>query len=70
MEPKDRRGRPDTVKIVEVIQCTYAKGDGTVNDPVRACAGYWTKDGRFLWENDPAIFERKSPQLLRSEDPE
>ena len=68
MEPKDRRGRPDTIKVVELIRCCYVKGQGTAEDPVRACTSYWTIDGQCLWENDPAIFERKSPQLLRSED--
>lgn len=67
MNPKDRRGRPDTVGIVEVIQCNYAKGDGTEGNPVRACSGFWAKDGRFLWEIDPLALEEQAKERAKEE---
>lgn len=40
-------------KLIEVIETTDYRGDGTEADPYRSVVQYWTKDGQLLAENDP-----------------
>lgn len=44
----------DGAKVVELIETRSIKGAGTIVDPCRMIAQYWTKDGRFVSEADPA----------------
>ena len=43
----------DSAKIVQVIETTAARGDGTEEWPSRRVVQYWDFDGNLLAENDP-----------------
>lgn len=42
------RGRPENVKLIEVIEVIFIRGKGTDNDPVRRLKQYWSTDGELL----------------------
>ncbi len=47
-----RRGMPDKIKVIEVIEITCLAGTGTTQDPGRLILQYWTLDGRLLAISD------------------
>ena len=44
----DRRGRPDGVKVIQVVEVVYIRGKGIDDDPVRQMKQYWSLDGELL----------------------
>lgn len=65
-----RRGMPDQVRVLQVIEVTVLRGDGTDNDLMRLVKQYWHhEDGvsqllaefdPYLDESYPAVIERRS----------
>ena len=48
-----RRGRPDTVRIRQVIEVRSFSGQGTDESPWRIVTQFFDSDGQLLAENDP-----------------
>lgn len=57
MDFNDRRGKPDSVKIIKVIQVEHIEGKGTKDDPVRKSMQYWSLKGELLAEKDFTIHQ-------------
>lgn len=65
-----RRGMPDQVRVLQVIEVTVLRGAGTDDDLVRLVKQYWHhEDGvsqllaefdPYLEEFSPAVIERRS----------
>lgn len=49
---KTELGQVSEVKIVELIQVIFIRGDGTIESPIRTVKQYWTKDGKLVAEVD------------------
>ncbi len=47
----------DSARVIQVIETEAMRGRGTNAEPVRRVKQYWTLEGEFLAENDPAAFE-------------
>ncbi|HER1628822.1 TPA: hypothetical protein ACISRL_001427 [Streptococcus pyogenes] len=49
----DRRGRPDSLKIEQVIHLSFLRGEGTNYDNIRMVKQYYDMDGNLIFELDP-----------------
>lgn len=49
----DRRGRPDSLKVEQVIHLSILRGEGIGYDKVRMVEQYYDMDGNLIFELDP-----------------
>lgn len=50
-------------KLVELIEATERRGNGTDADPVRVVTGWWTKSGELVVEDDKWLAEATGKRL-------
>jgi len=48
-----RRERIDNVKVIQVVEVEFIRGEGTPKDVVRPCKQYYSFEGKLLAEYDP-----------------
>ena len=56
-----------SVELIEVVKIEHTAGKGTADDPVRAVADYWTREGVLLATIDGC---QPSPRPLPCQEPE
>jgi len=49
----NRRERIDNVKVIQVVEVDFIRGEGNSNDVVRECKQYYSFEGKLLAEYDP-----------------
>lgn len=49
----------DNARVIQVIETTALRGEGTVEDKCREVKQYWNFDGELLAENDPCTKEKE-----------
>lgn len=49
----------DNARVIQVIETTALRGEGTEVDKCREVKQYWDFDGNFLAENDPCAKEKR-----------
>lgn len=49
----------DNARVIQVIETTALRGEGTEEDKYREVKQYWDFDGKLLAENDPCIKEKE-----------
>lgn len=49
----------DSAKVIQVIETTALRGEGTEKDKCREVKQYWNFDGNFLAEFDPCTKEKE-----------
>lgn len=54
-------------KMVELIEATERRGNGTDADPVRMVTGWWTKAGELVVEDDKWLAEATGKRLKNLE---
>lgn len=54
-------------KMVELIESTERRGNGTEADPVRMVTGWWTKSGELVVEDDKWLAEATGKRLKNLE---
>lgn len=54
----------DNARVIQVIETTALRGEGTEKDACRQVKQYWDFEGNFLAENDPAGKEIKTCELV------
>lgn len=48
----------DSAKVIQVIETTALRGEGTKDDMCRSVTQYWDFEGNMLAENDPCTKEK------------
>ncbi len=49
----------DSARVIQVIETTALRGEGTEDDKCRQVKQYWNFNGKLLAENDPCIKEKE-----------
>lgn len=49
----------DSARVIQVIETTALRGEGTTEDKCREVKQYWDFNGNFLAENDSCIKEKE-----------
>ena len=49
----------DNARVIQVIETTALRGEGTELDKCREVKQYWHFDGNFLAENDPCAKKKE-----------
>lgn len=49
----------DNARVIQVIETTALRGEGTEKDKCREVKQYWDFDGKLLAENDSCIKENE-----------
>lgn len=49
----------DNARVIQVIETTALRGEGTEKDACRQVKQYWDFEGNFLAENDPSEIEKE-----------
>lgn len=49
----------DSARVIQVIETTSLRGEGTHDDLCRLVTQYWDFDGNLLAENDPSEKEKE-----------
>lgn len=49
----------DNARVIQVIETTALRGEGTAEDKCREVKQYWDFDGKLLAENDPCTKEKE-----------
>ena len=49
----------DNARVIQVIETTALRGEGTEEDKCRYVKQYWDLDGKLLAENDPCTKEKE-----------
>lgn len=49
----------DNARVIQVIETTALRGEGTEEDKYREVKQYWDFDGKLLAENDPCKKEKE-----------
>ena len=54
-----RPGGTDSARVIQVIETTALRGEGTSADKCRIVTQYWDFEGNLLAENDPCEKEKE-----------
>ncbi len=49
----------DNARVIQVIETTALRGEGTEDDKCRQVKQYWNFNGELLAENDPCTKEKE-----------